>query len=114
MPKIKFESDWLKIGNNVYHCDKIKFLDAGTQDDQKRWNFNVEIVPAKGSEAVSETKKFGLNKTNYNHIVKMYGDNSDDWVEKEMQVTKTIVRNPQSGEMVDSILLVDPEVDMTE
>ena len=88
--------------------DKIMFTDVGTfNEENERYVFVVEII--KNGEAV-EKKKFTLNKGNYEATKALYGENSDAWVGKVMQVAKTRVRNPQTGLKVDSIELVAPVV----
>lgn len=106
MPEIIYPSEWLKINENVQNGDTIQFLDAGTQDKDERWIFNVAVF-RKGDLAEPE-KKFGLNKTNFKAVSAVYGTNSDNWINKEMQVSSVKVRNPQLGSLVDSIALSAP------
>ncbi len=105
MPEIKFPSEWLKIGVNVQPGDLIRFMDAGTQDAEGNWVFNVQIIH-EGN--LTETKKFQLNKTNHKVISELHGTNSDNWVGQDMQVDTIKQRNPQTGLPVDSILLAKP------
>lgn len=106
MPEIIFPSRFLKMNVNTKHGDKIKFLDAGKLDDEtERYTFNVAII----RDGVQiDTKEFNLNKTNYNAVLPLYGNNSDAWVGKEMEVNLIKTRNPQTGGMVDSVLLTAP------
>lgn len=108
MPEISFPSEWLKINNNVWNGDLIRFTDVGTQNDEGNYIFNVQIIHA---GKPTEVKKFQLNKTNFDAVSKLYGTNSDAWVGKEMSVEKIKQRKPGSSEMVDSILLVAPAAD---
>jgi hypothetical protein len=105
MPEISFPSEWLKINNNVKNGDTIRFTDAGTQNDEGNYIFNVQIIH---QGELTEIKKFQLNKTNFDSVSKLYGTNSDKWVGKEMGVEKIKQRKPGSSDMVDSILLVEP------
>ncbi len=105
MPEIKFPSDFLKMNINCKHGDIIKFKDAGTQNDKGQWTFVVEIYH---NAAYQEDKKFSLNKGNFNNVSALYGTNSDAWVGKEMEVNLIKSRNPQTGLMVDSVLLMEP------
>jgi hypothetical protein len=106
MPEIKFPSDWLKINDNVQNGDIVKFVDAGRFDEEKEsWEFVMQIYH---NNEKTETKKFNLNKTNYNAVKELYGSNSDNWVGKTMKVALTKARNPQLGKLVDSILLEKP------
>lgn len=106
MPEISFPSEWLKINNNVKHGDTIQFTDNGTQDEEGRWTFVVAIMK---DGMPADTKKFSLNKTNFDAVSKLYSTNSDEWIGKEMKVEKIKQRKPGSSEMVDSILLVAPD-----
>lgn len=105
MPEISFPSEWLRINNNVWHGDNIRFTDAGTKNEEGNYIFNVQIIH---NGLPTEVKKYQLNKTNFESVSKMYGTNSDKWVGKEMGVEKIKQRKPGSGEMVDAILLVAP------
>lgn len=105
MPKIKFDSEWLKAGVNVVKGDKIRFLDAGTQDKDKRWIFVVAVISGKTGNVRSQ-KKFSLNKVNFNSIASFYGGNSDDWVGKEMAIDVRMVDNPRTGEAVQAVRLI--------
>lgn len=101
MPEIKFETDWLKANNNVKNGDRIKFLNAGEQDKDGNWVFEVEVV------STLKRKKFSLNKKNFKSISDAYGTNSDNWVGKEMQVVVIQTENPK-GDLVDAIRLRTP------
>lgn len=107
MPEITFPTDWVKINENTLEGDIIQFLDVGTLDpDTERHVFNVAIF--RKGEIVEASKKFNLNKTNFKEVAKLYGTNSDAWINKEMSVSKIKVRNPQTGGLVDSIALSAP------
>lgn len=105
MPEIKFPSAWLKLGDNVSVGDLIQFNNAGEPNEEGQYIFEVTVLR---DGMPVDTKKFGLNKTNYKIISELYGTNSDEWVGKQMQVNKVKVRNPQTGSMVDSIILEAP------
>lgn len=107
MPEIIFPSEWLKINENVFPGDTIQFKDVGRLDPERdTWEFNVEIF----HEGIStETKKFTLNKTNSKAVSAIYGTNSDSWIGKSMVVNAIKVRNPQNGQLVDSIALSAPQ-----
>lgn len=108
MPEIIFPSEWLKIGVNVEEGDHIKFMDVGEFDAEKgNWTFNVGVFR---NGAVIETKKFTLNKTNFNAVKEVYGGNSDNWLMKNMKVSKIKTRNPQTGLLVDAVALSKPDV----
>lgn len=104
MPEIKFKSDWLKGGDNVKHGDMIRFENAGIQDKDDRWVFNVTLL-RNGKELYE--KKFSLNKTNFKIVSKRYGTNSDEWVGKEFDV-KLVDTQDHSGNPAIGIRLVPP------
>jgi len=108
MPEIKFPSEWIKIGDSVQVGDLVRFMDAGKQNEEGGWIFNLQIIH---EGLVTETKKFQLNKTNHKIMVEAHGSNSDNWVGKEMQVGTMKQRNPQTGLPVDSIVLEKPIAD---
>src|SRR3990167_7941510 len=107
MPEIKFKSDWLRAGENVKQGDHVRFLDEGHQDENGQWIFKVGILPG-GVGDIVETKKFSLNKKNFNSTSKAYGSNSDKWVGKEMRVSVRRVENPKTGDMVNAVRLNAP------
>lgn len=106
MPEIKFPTEWLKIGDNTQDGDNIQFLDAGEQDEDGRWTFNVAVL--RNGDVVEFSKKFNLNKGNFKEVSALYGSNSDLWINKEMKVVKIKARNPQTNSLVDSIALEAP------
>ena len=111
MPIIDFPSVFLKADKDVVSGDVIKFLDAGEYDERGNgaWIFLV-LVEKNGVK-----KKFSLNKTNWKAISKVYGTNSDVWVNKEMEVVVIDTQNPQ-GELVKAVRLkvvgADDEVEV--
>lgn len=107
MPVIKFPSEWVKLGSNTQKGDQLKFLNSGEFDEDKgSWNFKVAIL--RNGELVEPEKSFTLNKTNFEIIRTAYGDNSDNWVNKVVIVGVVKVRNPQTGALVDGIMLEIP------
>lgn len=107
MPEIKFKSAWLKAKEDVNRGDHIRFLNTGEQDKDDKWVFLVGVIPQGQKEIVAQ-KKFGLGKKNFNAVSKVYGTNSDFWLNKEMQVRIVKVDNPSTGEEVDSVRLTPP------
>lgn len=107
MPEIVFPSEWVKANVNVKQGDQIRFMDVGTFDpDKEQWVFTVEIY---ANGLITESKKFGLNKTNHKIVSGAYGTNSDGWVGKDFVINIIKVRNPIAGTMVDGIMLSIPE-----
>ena len=110
MPNLRqsFAGVWLKINENCKHGNILRFLDAGTNEgneEQAKWVFLVGIVE---NGQVGSQKKFTLNKTNYNETAKVFGDNTDNWINKEMQINAVKVRNPKTNSYVDGIMLTAP------
>ena len=105
--KVKFESEWVKYGSNVVEGDVIMFLDEGELDlkQENRWVFQVAL-------ANNVKKKLGMNKTNMQLVKEVYGDETRDWVGKEVRINKVIVRNPQTGKNVESFQLSAPNRDL--
>lgn len=109
MPQIIFDSEFLKAKVNVEHGDLIRFMDAGFQQEDGRWILKVAVLDKETKMAKTEkAKKFSLNKANFKAISAQYGDNSDNWVGKEMEVMIIKTQNPQ-GELVDAVRLIKPE-----
>jgi hypothetical protein len=110
----KFDSPFLKANVNVKEGDSIRFLDSGNDtgtEEKVSLEFNVEILH---NGEVTKQKKFTMNKTNYNATAAVYGYNTDKWAGKEMGVSVIKARNPQTGGMVDSVMLVAPSVNVDE
>ncbi|HEY0140389.1 MAG TPA: hypothetical protein VGF48_05800 [Thermoanaerobaculia bacterium] len=110
----RFDSPFVKANVNVKEGDSIRFLDSGEDrgtDDKVSLEFEVEILH---NGEVTKQKKFTMNKTNYNATAAVYGYNTDKWVKKEMGVSIIKARNPQTGGMVDSVMLVAPSVAVDE
>jgi len=106
VPEIKFNSDWLRAKDNVYHGDYIRFLDVGTKDKDDRYVFLVGVIDKDTRSLVSQ-KKFSLNRTNFKAVAKVYGTNSDNWLNKEMRVAVIQTQN-QHGEIVPAVRLTAP------
>lgn len=105
MPEISFPTPWLKILNNVFPGDLIRFNDSGRMNEEGNWVFEVTVIH---NGKPTETKDYQINKTNFKAVAELYGSNSDNWVGKEMLVEKTMNNRPGTGERVPSILLVKP------
>lgn len=76
------------------------------KDDQ--WVFTVGVIPQETPGFIKEQKFFGLNKKNFDAIKKVYGSNSDNWLNKEMQVSIIQVENHKTGEEVAAVRLKAP------
>lgn len=46
---------------------------------------------------------FGLNATNADKLVELFGDDTDDWEGKKIKLIKVRARNPQLGKEVDAL-----------
>lgn len=112
-PIPKFDSAYLKGDVNVYKGDSIRFLNAGEYDKNGQLTINVGIIP-KGIGDVKEQKLFSLNKRNYEATAKVFGKNTDDWVDKEMEVNVIETENPRTGELVPAVRLVAPRKELKE
>ena len=104
--KEKLDSDWLKAKVNVDHGDIIRIIDD--MEDEKG-NIILTVGVVQGGE-LTKQKKFQLNRTNLQTVAKAYGFESEKWKNKDFQVSVYKARNPQSGELVDSILLSLPNM----
>jgi len=104
-----WDSDWLKAGQHVLQNDHIKFLDGGTLVNEgtkdQQIIFKVQIIKN------GFTKKFGLNKTNGELMKRLYGPETNDWIDKEVACNIVKARNPKTGNQVDSIVLSAPNTD---
>ena len=101
----KFPSKFLKLGSNVEEGDIIRFLDEPKMDADDKLIATVGIIP-KGFAQMTEQKKCQINKTNYKAVAKLYGEDCDKWVGKEVQIKVGTANNPNTGEPGPSILLV--------
>jgi hypothetical protein len=102
-----FDSPYLKARINVDNGDTIKFLDEGMIDAEKRVNFDVDVF-RNGNKL--HTKKFTLNKTNFNAISALYGVDSKKWIGKQMGIEIYKAKRPTDHTLVDAIMLVAPSV----
>ena len=66
------------------------------------------MIPQETPGFIKDQKFFGLNKKNFDAIKKVYGSNSDNWLNKEMQVTIRMIENPKTGEEVPAVRLKAP------
>jgi len=103
------DTPWLKAKVNVQNGDHIRFDDEGVDDTDQQGNSRLKlgVTVIRGQEEIT-SKFFSPNRTNLKEIVKCYGTESADWVGKEMLVAIEKVRNPQTGEKVDSVALYAP------
>jgi hypothetical protein len=93
------ESKFVK-SENVKQGDVMTFLDGGTEKEmsgKKVVNFNVEVN--------GEEKIYSPNKTALVALGDAWGTNGDDYIGKKAKILFVKVRNPQNGEIVDSIAL---------
>lgn len=75
-------------------------IEAVTTEDFKELNGNLKrqiVLKFFGAQ-----KLLGLNKTNTKMIASMYGDETDKWIGKEIQLYPTKTQN-QHGQIVDCI-----------
>lgn len=108
MPEIKFDSAYLKIDNNVFEGDIIRFLNNGVPDEKTgKWEFLVGVIP-QGTNRMVMQKKFSIGPQLFKVVSALYGTNSDNWVNKDMQVKKGTVNNPSSGQDQPAVKLVAP------
>ena len=117
MPDVSkfFDSPWLKAGLNVKDGYMIRFFDVGTEEsvrgsDDNQLVFLVDVIDKE--DQIISRKKFSLNKGNFKVVSGLYGVNSDNWVGKEAQVNIVKKQNPKTGELVNSIALSAPNVDL--
>jgi hypothetical protein len=109
VPPITFPSKWLKAEVNVNHGDYIRFLDKGRFDEKaEQWVFTVGVIAQETPGVIKDQKLFGLNKKNFEAIRKVYGANSDGWLNKEMQVDVRMIENPKTGEEGPAVRLKAP------
>lgn len=99
MPKLNdmFPSKYLKAadfedGDQVMTIDRLEKDNVGQGKDAK----DVWVVYFDG-----EDKGLILNKTNTNTIAKLYGDDTDDWIGKQVTLFATEVQF--QSEMVEAI-----------
>lgn len=104
--KDKLESDWLRAKVNVEHGDIIRIIDD-TEDEKGNIILTVALVE---DGELTKQKKFQLNRTNLKTVAKAYGFESEKWKNKDFQVSVYKARNPQTGELVDAILLSLPNM----
>ena len=106
MPEIKFDSHFLKIDNNVYEGDIVRFLNSGVPDEKTgKWEFLVGVRP-QGVERIVIQKKFSIGPMLFKVVSALYGTNSDNWIGKEMEVKKISVTNMSTGLPVAAVGLV--------
>lgn len=55
---------------------------------------------------LEDERKLGLNRTNARTLVKAFGDETDRWIGRRVQVGTVNVRNPQTGDVVPGIVVV--------
>ncbi len=104
--KDKLDSEWLKANVNIKHGDIIRIIDD-TEDAEGNIVLTVGIVE---DGELTKQKKFQLNRTNLKTVAKVYGFESEKWKNKDFQVSVYKARNPQTGELVDAILLSLPNM----
>jgi hypothetical protein len=108
----EFPTNWLKINKNCISGDTITFMDKGeierkgtNPDGTDKVAFNITVRV----ERTQEEKIFGMNATNRKATIALYSPDTEKWVDKQMKIEKVKVNNPSTGQLVDSIALVNPE-----
>jgi hypothetical protein len=102
--KEKLDTVWLKAKVNIQDGDMIRIL-SDKEDD--KGNVIIQVGILEGGVVMKE-KQFQLNRTNIKAVMDAYGFESENWKGKDMKVSVVRVRNPQTGEKVDSIELEAP------
>lgn len=107
----EFPSKFLKINNNCKHGDIILFTNEGEIEERKdsKGNDRKNFIIGVRVERTGDELLFNVNVSNRKTTEALYGSYTKDWVNKPMQINLTKVRNPQTGQMVDSIILSKPE-----
>ena len=103
-----FASPFLKA-SDVKQGTLLQFTNAGSlkgEGDDARFQIGVTILTTSGKSL--KEKLFTVNRTNYRTISSVYGSDTEEWIGKTMQCNITKVRNPKTGERVDSIELSLP------
>jgi hypothetical protein len=89
------QSSFLKgadLGSNVELKVKISQVEKGSQKQ------NGKEIPQLMLHFEGKEKKLGLNMSNLDSIIAMFGANTDDWVGKTVILFTLPVQNPQ-GQM---------------
>lgn len=100
--RITIGGDWAKPKQDIFDGDIITIKDAGQiipGDFGDRHTFKVET---KNGE-----KNLSFNQTSMNYLIEGFGDETNDWVGKEVKAH--IVKSNVGGKMRDVIYLTPPD-----
>lgn len=99
--KLKIQSDYIVLHQDVNDGEMIKILDEGTEV-QNRFNPDktdlifLVLTPHGGQ------KKLRMNTTSKNNMIKLYGGDTENWINKETVVEIKTTR------MGDALILLSP------
>lgn len=105
--KVKIESVYLIPKQDVVNDEMVKIVSEGIEEEkeykgkkEKRITLDVELISG-------ETKKLTLNKTSKKNLIKVLGEETNDWINKMVRVN--IVPTNIGGEIKDVIYLTVSE-----
>lgn len=95
--------DWVKVNEDIKDGDRIKILDAGTVDETGSFG------PRKVFKILTTKKKefiMSFNQTSLNNLVDGFGEDSEEWVNK---VVNVFVVKQMVGDKLRNVAYLAPE-----
>jgi hypothetical protein len=93
--------NWLKAGDVK---NNSSFIVEGAEEVTVMRQGNSELTLILRLKDVDAA--FGLNKTNLNRMVELYGSNTDRWKGKKIKLTHIMAQNPQNGNKMQKALRI--------
>jgi len=100
--RVSIQGDWAKKGEDIRDGDIITIKDSGqiiSGDYGDRYVFKIETRNGE--------KLLTFNQTSINNLIDAYGDETGNWVNKEVKVW--IVKQNVAGKLKDVIYLTAPD-----
>jgi len=80
--KISVSGEFAKKGEDIKDGDVVKIIDAGNVTEGQFGTQHIFQI-----ETRNGAKNLGFNQTSLNGLFDAYGDDTDEWVGKEAQIT---------------------------
>lgn len=99
--KVSVQGEFAKVGEDIKDGDKVTILDAGTQISGQYGDQIAYRIKTRNGD-----KNLSFNTTSTNNLIDAYGDETEAWIGKEVNVT--ILKAMVSGTLRNVVYLYAP------
>ena len=99
--RISIQGDWVKVKEDIDNGDIVTILNEGKVVPGEFGDRNVFEIKTKNGN-----KSSSFNQTTMNYLIDAFGDETKEWVAKEIKVW--IVKSNVAGKMRDVVYFTEP------